>query len=359
MARIDTSGWGEFKVGDLFIKLDLKCRKADFNKAYDCSEIPNEEYNLPLTNAKHLNNGIQFYGRDDDWDSAEMTIDIVSNGAIATGDVYAQPQKTGVLWDSYLIKCIYDIPSALVLQYLACVIEKCVKQFFGWENKCTWDKVKEKSIKLPITSERKPDWNYMECYMKSIMDESAVNLDLLIDTKNEKHNIDISGWKEFKIGDLFDVLKGSRLTKANKKTGNTNFVSTSIFNNGVIDKIGNNEHIHPANTLVVVYDGHATGRTYYQKEPFWASDSVNVLYPKFDLTENIGLYLIPIFETAGREFVYTNKWTQEKMQTTLIKLPVTEEGNPDWNYMDNYMLNMITKAECEINSLKKSINEMI
>ena len=169
---IDVSGWGEFRVGDLFDKLNLKCLKKDFNKAIDCSEEQTDEFSLPLTNAKHFNNGIQFYGRPDDWESAEMTIDIVSNGAIATGDVYAQPQRTGVLWDSYLVKCKYDITSELVLQYMSCVIQRCVKQYFGWNDKCTWDKVKEQMIRLPITSTGEPDWQYMEDYMRRIMDKS-------------------------------------------------------------------------------------------------------------------------------------------------------------------------------------------
>ena len=169
---IDVSGWGEFKVGDLFDKLTLKCLKKDFNKAIDCSEEQTDEFSLPLTNAKHFNNGIQFYGRPNDWESAEMTIDIVSNGAIATGDVYAQPQRTGVLWDSYLLKCKYGITSELVLQYMACIIQRCIKQYFGWDDKCTWDKVKEQMIHLPITSTGEPDWQYMEDYMKNIMDKS-------------------------------------------------------------------------------------------------------------------------------------------------------------------------------------------
>lgn len=68
------------------------------------SEERTEEFNLPLVNAKHGSNGIMYYGRDADFETAEMTIDIVQNGAIATGDVYAQPQRTGVLWDAYLVK---------------------------------------------------------------------------------------------------------------------------------------------------------------------------------------------------------------------------------------------------------------
>ena len=189
---VDVSDWGEFKIGDLFEKLNLKCRKDNFNKAFDCSEEQSEEFSLPLTNAKHFNNGIQFYGRPEDWDSAEMTIDIVSNGAIATGDVYAQPQRTGVLWDSYLIKCKHDIASEFVLQYMACVIQKCIKQHFGWDDKCTWDKVRKHTIKLPITPKGDPDWNYMENYMKSVMDsaENTVNsLDHLLSARENKKDL--------------------------------------------------------------------------------------------------------------------------------------------------------------------------
>ena len=166
--------------------------------------------------------------------------------------------------------------------------------------------------------------------------------------------IDTSAWKEFRVGDLFEVLKGSRLTKDDKSEGSINFVSTSIYNNGVINKIGNTEHIHPSNTMVVVYDGHATGRAYYQDEPYWASDSVNVLYPKFQLNKYIGLFLVPIFEKAGEKFVYTDKWNQEKMIKTSIYLPITSTGHPDWDYMESYMKAVMEKSEKSLENLKKA-----
>ena len=55
---------------------------------------------------------------------------------------------------------------------MSCVIQRCVKQYFGWDDKCTWDKVKEQMIRLPITSTGEPDWQYMEDYMRRIMDKS-------------------------------------------------------------------------------------------------------------------------------------------------------------------------------------------
>lgn len=144
MPKIDTSEWKEYRIGDLFFKLDLKIKKENFNKKIDVSEIQTAEFSLPLVNAKHFNNGIMFYGRECDFETAEMTIDIVKNGAIATGDVFAQPQKTGVLWDAYLIKPIMNILSENVLLYLATVIEKAIKKKFSHNDKYIWGRVKKK-----------------------------------------------------------------------------------------------------------------------------------------------------------------------------------------------------------------------
>ena len=166
--KIDVSGWGEFRIGDLFEKCELKCLKVDFNKAIDISAEKTDEFSLPLVNAKHSNNGIMYYGRESDWDSAEMTIDIVEDGASSTGDVYAQPQKTGVLYNAYLIKPKFSYQSKYILQYMACVMQRCVKSHFGYENKCTWDKVKKENIKLPVAANGEPDWDYMENYMKAV-----------------------------------------------------------------------------------------------------------------------------------------------------------------------------------------------
>lgn len=173
---VDTSNWKHFKIEDLFEKLELKTLKKNFNKTYDVSEIKNEEFSLPLVNAKHFNNGIMYYGRENDFEAAEMTIDIVKNGAIATGDVYAQPQKTGVLWDAYLIKPKDEIKSELVLFFLATALEKVLKHRFSYDDKCIWQKVKKLSIPLPITSHNSPDYEYMETFMLKILNKAQNTL---------------------------------------------------------------------------------------------------------------------------------------------------------------------------------------
>ncbi len=80
--------WQSFRLGDLFEKLDLKFKKKIFNKQKDISKVQTSEFDLPLVNAKNGDNGIMYYGRSSDFESAEMTIDIVNDGAVSTANVY-------------------------------------------------------------------------------------------------------------------------------------------------------------------------------------------------------------------------------------------------------------------------------
>lgn len=182
---VDTSAWGEFVVGELFDKCDLKRIKPDFNKHADLSSTPSEEFNLPLINAKVGNNGIMYYGRSSDWEAETMTLDIVNDGAASTGMVYAQPQATGTLYNAYQIKLKPSVHQNLTvsqLLFLATTTQASIQNKFSYENKAIWNKVKAETIKLPLKPSASPsnytqediDWDYMENFMKTI-EEKAHN----------------------------------------------------------------------------------------------------------------------------------------------------------------------------------------
>ncbi|MBR2943627.1 MAG: restriction endonuclease [Clostridia bacterium] len=181
MSKIDTTQWKEFEIGKLFYKVELKTKK-EFNKATDVSLIKTEEFSLPLVNAKDGNNGIMYYGRESDFEFEEMCLDIVSDGAVSTGNVYAQPQKTGVLYNAYLIKSYYPKMSEKCLLFLATIIQKTIKQKYGYENKAGWSKVKDEKIKLPVDIDGNPNFAYMEEYMQNLEIEvnSSLRLFLLV-----------------------------------------------------------------------------------------------------------------------------------------------------------------------------------
>jgi len=165
----------QYTIGDLFEKL-ANNTKRKFNKRNDVSSVKSDTFNIPLVNAKHGDNGIMFYGKDSVFHSTEMTIDIVQNGAVATGDVYAQPQPTGVLWDAYLIKNKVYNDTESTLLYFATSISKSIKPKYCYDKKATWERVQKDLITLPTTPDGKIDYAFMETYISAIKKQTIAAL---------------------------------------------------------------------------------------------------------------------------------------------------------------------------------------
>jgi hypothetical protein len=80
------------------------------------------------------------------------------------------------------------------------------------------------------------------------------------------------------------------------------------------------------------------GEAFYQPVPFWASDDVNVLYPKgFVLNEKLALFFCAILRHEKQMWSYARKWNLKQMNKTKILLPVTNSKSPDFDFMTNYM----------------------
>lgn len=147
--------------------------------------------------------------------------------------------------------------------------------------------------------------------------------------------LDPSTWKWFILGELFDLKKGRRLTKANMTKGNIPFVGSIATNNGYREFIGQ-KPIHDGGTITVNYNG-SIAEAFYQPIPFWASDDVNVLYPKFEMNQYIALFITTIIKLEKYRFNYGRKWHLERMKASKIKLPSTESGAPDFDYMEEFI----------------------
>lgn len=138
-------------------------------------------------------------------------------------------------------------------------------------------------------------------------------------------------FKEFEADELFEIRKGKRLTKADMKPGGINFIGSTSGNNGVTAKIGNTEHLHPAHTITVSYNG-SVGEVFLQDEPFWASDDVNVWYPKIKVDDLALLYIMTLIKKLSAKYSYTAKWTIDKMRAEKLSLPIIESPEPDHDY---------------------------
>ena len=148
--------------------------------------------------------------------------------------------------------------------------------------------------------------------------------------------LDVQNWTYFKYTDnlLFEIKKGKRLTKEDFVKGKTPFIGAIDDNNGYRDFI-EQDPIHKANTITINYNG-SVAEAFYQPKDFWASDDVNVLYPKFTLNPFVALFITTIIRLEKFRFNYGRKWGLLRMKESLIKLP-TRSGKPDFEFMENYI----------------------
>lgn len=157
---------------------------------------------------------------------------------------------------------------------------------------------------------------------------------------SNKIKLNTDSWKWFRYDEMFEIKKGKRLTKADMQDGDIPYIGAIDSNNGISAYISNDEHLHQGNTITVSYNG-SIAEAFYQMTKFWATDDVNVLYPKFALNRYIAMFLITLIHREKYRFNYGRKWDKELMESSLIKLPAVKiapnEYEPDWQFMEDYI----------------------
>ena len=149
--------------------------------------------------------------------------------------------------------------------------------------------------------------------------------------------LDVNNWKEYRLGDLFDIKKGKRLTSEDQTEGSTPYIGAIDSNNGIANYIGQ-EATHAGNTISLSYNG-SVGEAFYQPIDFWATDDVNVLYFRSNncvaFNQHLALFICTILRKEKYRYCYGRKWVLESMNETRIKLP-TKDNAPDWEWMEKY-----------------------
>ncbi|MBO7720465.1 restriction endonuclease subunit S [Candidatus Saccharibacteria bacterium] len=347
---IDTCTWTKFKVSDIFVT-EKHGSGLQVPTGAMMSKKDLVEGNIPRVTVSNFNNGITGFYADLDDKNYRTYQNFISVSFLGT--VFYQPDKVSLDMKVHCLKPLDYELNVYSAGYIVSIIRKAISNF-AYSDQLSSTVLAELEFALPATSDGQPDWDYMESYMKAVMEESEKTLSNLKKADDTKHLIDVSRWGEFRIGDVFDVIKGSRLTKADMRDGVIKFIGSSAINNGETHRIANDEKIHPANTITVCYNG-SVGETFYQDERFWASDDVNVLYPKFNMTKLVAMFICPIIKSIGQKYAFIDKWKQEDMKNDIIKLPTTSTGEPDWQYMEKYMKGQFEKSELVIKELRSRI----
>lgn len=169
--------------------------------------------------------------------------------------------------------------------------------------------------------------------------------------------LNTDNWQEFKISDLFDVVKGKGYNskEAEENPGYNNFISATSMNNGVAYRTSL-ENKHKGNRITISSDG-ACMDAFYQENSFSCSPSVLVLNPNFkEFNKYIGLFICVILELQKIKYHYGRKSNLKRVSKTIIKLPVNELGEPDYQFMEYYIKILSYSAALNIHN---TIDEVI
>ncbi len=188
-----------------------------------------------------------------------------------------------------------------------------------------------------------PDWQFMEDYIKSLHHKPL--------TTNNKSgqapDLNVQNWKYFLLKDICKITMGNKMDATAMTTDNPeyNFVGRSADDNGVAMKVDavyteNDELIepYPAGCITVALGG-SLGSTYLQKEPFYTSQNVSVLeFPK-EVSDSAKLFLCTLIhnESLYKYFPFGRELNTHIRTDFGFTLPVDSDGNPDWQFMENYI----------------------
>lgn len=175
MSKIDTSAWREFKLDDLFEKINVG---KIFGKANDFPTEPIGDYTIPLLTAGIENHGLARYAKRGQCPTIlKNAISISANGA-NTGATFYHDEEFTVLQDAYAIKLKnMEIPDKQTGLFLASCIRKVLHGNFSWTYKAGWERVKDLSIKIPVKETEEIDWDYMAERIVELEQERIVELD--------------------------------------------------------------------------------------------------------------------------------------------------------------------------------------
>lgn len=258
-----------------------------------------------------------------------------------------------------------------ILLFLARLIEKeCSKRFVAFGRELNKHIKRDFTIKLPLIEKDKPNWPIIASIVKDQIipqlpkKAQKVWLKKYNSTpmKTEKMQLNTKEWKWFVYEKLFDIKKGKRLTQADMIEGQIRYIGAIDSNNGLSAYIGNDTQLHNGNTITVSYNG-SIGYAFYQDEKFWATDDVNVLYPKFSLNRYIAIFLCTIIQQEQYRFCYGRKWDLEMMKKSRMKLPAirNEKGEyePDWQFMEDYIKSLPYSKNIEPSDPNEIVDELM
>lgn len=149
-------------------------------------------------------------------------------------------------------------------------------------------------------------------------------------SKAKKTLPDVEEWQSFPYEQIFRIIRGQGNIPT--QPGDTPFISCTIQNNGVAGY-----YDAPARFDAGCITLTAKSEAFYQPFAFAAGSNVKVLQPRFPMTPWRGIFLATLIGLEKFRYSFGRVLSATRLRSATIRLPVTNEGKPDWETIDGFM----------------------
>ena len=333
---LSTVEWGEYKIGNLFTSAN---GNFDIQKTHI-----NGRGNYVIT-AGLTDNGV--LGKTDIaakvFSAGTITIDMFGNAFFRQFD-YKLVTHARV----FSLKSICPISNKQGL-FISNSLRYLSREF-GYENMCSFEKIKQRSIFLPVKN-GKIDFDFMERFVAELEAQRVAELEAYLTATGLKdyeltaaeqkalddfENNSGSNWQEFKLIDIFKVKNTQCILSRDveAKENGTPYLCASADNNAISSYISYNEkYLDKGNCIFI---GGKTFVVTYQKNDFYSNDSHNLaLYLKDSKNATLitQLFCISCIKCGlGYKYSWGDSISFKKIQNDIIQLPV-KKGKIDFEFM--------------------------
>lgn len=337
--RMNDNGikWKIFRISDIFETTENQVPTGAYiNK----SEL--KPGSIPRITVRDTNNGIDSY-----CESSNPNFRVYENFISVSflGSVFYHPYKASLDMKVHALILKEHTLNKNLAEYFKVIIMANTDNF-SYGNQLSSKDLSKLKIILPINDDETLNYQYMENSIAEILDDK---LDLVkkycnksISNIEYKQILELSEkqWKEFDINCIFSIIeRGKRLKKSNHKAGNIPYISSTMMNNGVDNFISNKEGKKFNNCLTIANSG-SVGATFYHQYDFIGSDHITALknnkYNKY-----IYLFLTAIVSRIGNKYSFNREINDFRISKEKILLPVDKNNNPDYEYMEQYIKNIL------------------
>lgn len=253
------------------------------------------------------------------------TISVASSGSVMESFLQKEEYYSGR--DLYYLKPKIRLNNKQLLYYCLCLRANKYRFNYGRQANKTLSELIIPSI------------NEIPTWVETIDIPNAPNKNSLI---KKKYQLDINNWAYFCLRDIFnETLDKGKCNNASSLLEDGNeiaYVGAKKTDNGIINYVKKEDNlITKGNCIVFISDGQGSvGYSLYWPVDFIGTTNLKIGRIK-ELNVYRALFLVAVLDLERFKYSFGRKYKIKQILSTKIKLPVDKKGNPDWEFMEDYI----------------------